>query len=181
MPKSALRKIFATAVLAIATTGALAGAQSSAETPSAPVSANPISRQEPFVNGIGDREWWSNGKLHREDGPAAEYANGDKEWYKDGKRHRTDGPAVIWADGSKFWLLNGKLHREKAPAVEYANGDKEWYIEGKLHREDGPAVEYANGRKLWYLNNQPCTTEQFEQHRKDMNAAKASKPPKMRG
>jgi hypothetical protein len=24
--------------------------------------------------------WFLHGKMHREDGPAAEYANGDKEW-----------------------------------------------------------------------------------------------------
>ena len=27
------------------------------------------------------KEWYLNGLLHREDGPAVEYANGDKEWY----------------------------------------------------------------------------------------------------
>ena len=32
----------------------------------------------------GDREWYLNDKLHREDGPAFEYANGDKEWYLNG-------------------------------------------------------------------------------------------------
>ena len=26
----------------------------------------------------GDKEWWLNGKLHREDGPAIEDADGDK-------------------------------------------------------------------------------------------------------
>ena len=30
--------------------------------------------------------WLLNGKLHREDGPAIEYANGTKEWYVDGKK-----------------------------------------------------------------------------------------------
>ena len=29
----------------------------------------------------GDKVWWLNGKLHREDGPAVEYSNGDKEWW----------------------------------------------------------------------------------------------------
>jgi len=27
------------------------------------------------------RQWWVNGKLHREDGPAIEYEDGDQEWY----------------------------------------------------------------------------------------------------
>ena len=38
--------------------------------------------------------WRLNGKLHRENGPAVEYANGHKEWYRNDKLHREDGPAV---------------------------------------------------------------------------------------
>ena len=29
----------------------------------------------------GTKFWYLNDKLHREDGPACEYANGDKFWY----------------------------------------------------------------------------------------------------
>ena len=29
----------------------------------------------------GTKEWWLNGKLHREKGPAIECTNGRKEWY----------------------------------------------------------------------------------------------------
>ena len=29
----------------------------------------------------GDKSWWLNGKLHREDGPAIEWANGSKAWF----------------------------------------------------------------------------------------------------
>ena len=80
------------------------------------------------------------------------YANGAKQWYLNGKWHREDGPAIELANGSKEWWLNDKLHREDGPAVEYANGDKEWFLNGKRHREDGPAVEYADGDKDWFLN-----------------------------
>ncbi len=31
------------------------------------------------------KEWWANGELHREGGPAVEYADGYKEWYSNGK------------------------------------------------------------------------------------------------
>ena len=34
-------------------------------------------------------------------------ANGSKEWYLNGKLHRTDGPAIEFADGTKSWYLNG--------------------------------------------------------------------------
>jgi hypothetical protein len=42
----------------------------------------------------GDRFWFLNGNLHREDGPAIELANGDKSWFLDGKFQRADSPAV---------------------------------------------------------------------------------------
>jgi hypothetical protein len=79
----------------------------------------------------GSKFWYLNGKLHREDGPACEYANGEKEWFLNGKLHREDGPAVEWANGDKFWCLDGKRHREDGPAAEYANGNKFWYLNGK--------------------------------------------------
>ena len=75
--------------------------------------------------------------------------------------HREDGPAIEWADGSKSWWLNGKCHREDGPAIEYADGYKAWYLNGKRHREQGHPHEYASGSKLWYLNGQFLTEEQF--------------------
>ena len=92
----------------------------------------------------------ANGKLHRDDGPAIEWANGAKEWYRDGKLHRDDGPAHEWADGTKEWYRDGKHHRDDGPAIEWANGAKAWYRDGKLHRDDGPALEWATGTKEWY-------------------------------
>jgi hypothetical protein len=58
-------------------------------------------------------------------------ANGTKSWHLNGKLHREDGPAIEYANGSKYWCLNGKYHREDGPAVEYANGTKQWYRNGK--------------------------------------------------
>ena len=101
----------------------------------------------------GEKCWYKEGKLHREDGPAVECANGDKFWYKKDQLHREDGPAIEYANGNKCWYKEGKFHREDGPAIEFANGNKEWYKENKLHREDGPAVEYANGDKYWYKDN----------------------------
>jgi len=84
----------------------------------------------------GDKFWYQNGKLHREDGPALEYANGSKAWYQNDMLHRLDGPAVEHGNGSKSWYQNGKYHRLDGPAIEYANGDKDWYIEGEELTED---------------------------------------------
>ena len=57
-----------------------------------------------------------------------ERANGDKFWWLNGKLHREDGPALESANGDKHWCLNGLLHREDGPAVECANGSKEWWL-----------------------------------------------------
>jgi hypothetical protein len=92
--------------------------------------------------------------------------DGDKFYYKDKAMtvlHRDDGPAIEWACSDKEWHLNGKRHREDGPAIEYADGSKLWYINHKRHREDGPAVEYANGSKLWYLNDEALTEKQFNE------------------
>ena len=61
----------------------------------------------------GDKEWFLNGKLHREDGPAYESANGNKSWYLNGKLHREDGPAMEFASGFKYWFLNGERVTEE--------------------------------------------------------------------
>ena len=61
----------------------------------------------------GNKYWYLNGELHREDGPACEFSDGSKEWYKNGARHREDGPAIECANGDKFWYLNGKEFTEE--------------------------------------------------------------------
>ena len=111
----------------------------------------------------GNIYWYNqDNQLHREDGPAIEYANGGKEWCLNGELHREDGPAVECADGDKYWYLNGKLHRENGPAIDCANGSKSWYLNGDLHREDGPAIEYASGSKYWYLNGEQLSEKEWK-------------------
>jgi hypothetical protein len=90
------------------------------------------------------------------------YNNGTKYWYLNGKLHREDGPAVEYADGTKHWYLNGNLHREDGPAAEWADGTKLWHQHGKLHREDGPAIEYVDGTKHWFLNGIEYTEAKFK-------------------
>ena len=55
----------------------------------------------------------SLGQLHRQYGPAIEWADGDKSWYLNNKRHRTDGPAVECANGDMHWCLDGKQMTEE--------------------------------------------------------------------
>ena len=95
--------------------------------------------------------------------------NGDKRWYLDGKLHREDGPAIECADGTRFWYRNGMRHREDGPAIEYANGIRFWYRDDKRHREDGPAVEWASGTRFWYLDGKSLTEAEFIARKKSCN------------
>ena len=108
----------------------------------------------------GSKYWYLKGKRHREDGPAYEYADGSKEWWFKGKRHRVDGPAIERVDGSEEWWLNDKLHREDGPAIEWSDGSKFWCLNDEYHREDGPAIEWAYGSKEWWLNGEEVTEEE---------------------
>ena len=83
------------------------------------------------------------------------------EWFLNGKLHREDGPAIESSSGSKFWFLNGKRHREDGPALEYANSNKLWYNNGLRHRLDGPAIEYADGTKEWFIEGEELTEKEF--------------------
>jgi len=62
-------------------------------------------------------EWRLNGLLHREDGPACEYANGDKSWWINGQllteeefsRQRSFCEnKVVKIDGKKYKLVEVK-------------------------------------------------------------------------
>jgi hypothetical protein len=64
------------------------------------------------IRADGYKEWWQNGKRHRTNGPAVEYANGGKEWWQNGMRHRVDGPAIECAGGGKRWFLNDEMCSE---------------------------------------------------------------------
>ena len=86
-----------------------------------------------IVRNNGTIEYYQNGRLHCEDGPAIELADGDKAWYKNGVLHRLDDPAIEYANGNKYWYNNGNFHREDGPAIEYAHGGKEWYKNGERY------------------------------------------------
>ena len=86
---------------------------------------------------------------------------GNKRWRLNGKFHREDGPAIEYADGTKHWYINDERHREDGPAVERADGLKQWWVNGELHREDGAAIELPNGVAYWYINNTHIDLEEI--------------------
>ena len=99
------------------------------------------------------------------------YDDGDRFWYLNGNLHREDGPAVEWASGTRSWFLNGNLHREDGAAVEWASGTRYWYLNGKLHRTDGPAIEEAGGCREWWLNGKEVTEQEVMKPVKELTVA----------
>ena len=45
---------------------------------------------------------------------------GNKRWLLNGKLHREDGPAIEWADGDKSWYLNDEFIVSTGPDIEKA-------------------------------------------------------------
>ena len=70
------------------------------------------------ITSNGTKHWYENGRLHREDGPAAEYPSGRKDWYLYGVPHRVDGPAFELADGTVSYWLRGLEWKEADFNVE---------------------------------------------------------------
>lgn len=98
---------------------------------------------------------------------------GDKCWYKNNLLHREDGPANIGEDGYESWYFEGKRHREDGPAQIFSNGTKIWYKKNNYHREDGPAVIYPNGEKEWWIDDESLTKEAWWERLSDEMKIKA--------
>ncbi len=135
------------------------------------------------------KDWWFSNEQNLPDGSYIDkYCN--VGYVKNKKLHREDGPAIEWANGNKEWHINGEKYSKeefdkKVIDEKTSNGKHkkvEWnkktvvptlsdgsYIDsynnvcyiknGKLHRENGPAVECADGTKSWWVND--------ERHRED--------------
>ena len=67
-----------------------------------------------FVNHYGDVFYFNaKGQCHRLDGPAAEWTDGDKEWYMNGKRHREAGPAIEYSSYKLLeWWIDDKFFKK---------------------------------------------------------------------
>jgi hypothetical protein len=44
------------------------------------------------------------------------WQNGSEEWYRNGKLHREDGPAIVFPDGYRAWYQHGR-HVDPPPSV----------------------------------------------------------------
>ncbi len=108
---------------------------------------------EQKIGANGTKAWYRDDVLHREEGPAIEYADGSTAWFWDGKLHREKGPAIKYVNGSEMWYWDGKLHNENGPAIIDVPGRREkWYWDGKLHRKDAPAIIIYNSDHHHHLD-----------------------------
>ena len=58
----------------------------------------------------GTKYWYFNGNLHREDGPAVEYAGGTKYWYLNGEfLSKAEWFDALSFDSQKLLLFNSEV------------------------------------------------------------------------
>lgn len=101
------------------------------------------------------QEWCERGKRHNPNGPAVIDMRNDErrmEWYLDGKLSRNDGPAIVVHDEQgrlvrEGFYQAGKHHRVDGPAELQYDPDtgiaytEMWKVNGQLHREGNlPAI-----------------------------------------
>jgi hypothetical protein len=78
------------------------------------------------VDEYGTRKYFNAaGQLHRDAGPAVEYANGTGLWFHNGVLHRADGPAIVYADGTCEWWIKGLPQSKQSYLAYLAEGGKE--------------------------------------------------------
>ena len=85
-------------------------------------------------DGATHEQYYRNGKLHREDGPAVIIRDSSgfvEKYFREGKRHRVDGPAYIYhyADGSALreYYLNDSLQRRETNSLVAIPGVQFWH------------------------------------------------------
>src|SRR6218665_3906555 len=68
-----------------------------------------------------DGGWkWRNAKANwpRVGAPAVMVGDGERiEYYKDGRLHRDDGPALTYKDGREYWYKYRLLHPDRVPPI----------------------------------------------------------------
>lgn len=73
-----------------------------------------MDKNEVIRTGSGSVIHMTNGRLHREDGPAYSDEQGHCEWWQHGRRHCVTGPAVTHVNGDCEFYLYGRPY---APEV----------------------------------------------------------------
>lgn len=61
----------------------------------------------------GEKKWYYEGLLHRENKPAINIPGYSNEYYYMGKRHRIDGAAIEDLDGEEYWINGNIISKEQ--------------------------------------------------------------------
>jgi len=95
----------------------------------------------------GTQIWRTNGRVHREDGPAVVYKSGSWRWYINGKLHRLDGPALNGhgVEGNSItirlrWCINNHDVTDKIT---------KWAIENNIDLDNLTEVDKALIKIVW--------------------------------
>ena len=77
----------------------------------------------------GSKSWRLNGELHREEGPAVEWATGEKEWWLNGKRvteeeHKRRTTGITMDDALE--AADGVILREQAERIAELEEQVSW-------------------------------------------------------
>lgn len=108
-----------------------------------------------MINGLvvdndGNKFWYKNDKLHRDDDlPAYIGNNGMQEWYKNGTLDRdNDKPSMVYPDGRQIWHKNGMRHRETGAAIVCPDSKKEYWMQGNRITEEEFLRRTQNAEKI---------------------------------
>src|ERR1700691_6204728 len=93
---------------------------------------------------------------YREDLPEnytsiAEYPSGILEYYLNGILHREDGPAVIWPNEIGEYFLKGKFHRVDGPVIIRNGSIQKYYINDENITEE--VEEWIKENNIPYHKN----------------------------
>ena len=105
-------------------------------------------------------EWYVDGVLHREDGPAIDFQikpPGFWEYvYMDNVFKQADEPEILCKIPTynfyREWWQNGVRHNDHGPAVIRPDGYTKYCVNGKVHNSNGPAVILPDGTVEWWIN-----------------------------
>jgi len=108
----------------------------------------------------GNKTWWKNGLLHREDGPAVEWINGFKSWWINGERsekfRNCPGRNRVECLDSN-WIPNHIVYcpacKSRRPRAKKKQPEPEINLEKvKTYLEDNPRVKKLRDFKVEIKN-----------------------------
>lgn len=130
-------------------------------------------------NGIST-EYYVNGNLHNDTGPAIQYVSEDgkllsQEWYVDGVCHRIGGPAVI-GETHNSYVTNG-IQREY---ISYTDSTKSEICYHSKYNENGNLIFHESNGVRTYLKSGKVIRRQMTRKAKKLHKAEKAAERKLK-